>query len=126
MRISGIVPASGAAGLRRVARRDSSISTRGARLSQAVAEFLQGVHLHVAAVRAGAAVGGAGDEVLVRAFLAQAVEHAALGDDDDVLDRCVLAVGDHFLGRADFVGEQSDGLGAFRVGDDEGVGILVP
>ena len=91
---------------------------------QAVAEFLQGVHLHVAAVRAGAAVGGAGDEVLVRAFLAQAVQHAALGDDDDVFDRRVLAVGDHLLGRADFVSQQPNRLGAFRVGDDEGVGIF--
>ena len=71
---------------------------------QAVAEFLQRVHLHIAAVRAGAAVGGAGDEIFVRALLAQAVEHAALGDDDDVLHRGVLAVGNHLLRRADLVG----------------------
>ena len=91
---------------------------------QAVAEFLEGVHFHVAAVRTGAAVGGAGDEVLVRALLAQAVQHAALGDDDDVFNRGVLAVGDHLLGRTDFVGEEPNCLGAFRVGDDKGVGIL--
>ena len=45
------------------------------------------------------------DEVLVRALLAQAVQHAALGDDDDVSNRCVLAVADHFFRRADLVGQ---------------------
>jgi len=89
---------------------------------EAVAKFLQGVHFHVPAIGAGAAIGGAGDEVFVRAFLAQPVEHAAFGDDDDVFHRCVFAVGDHLFGRANFVGQQTDGLRAFRVGDDESVG----
>ena len=59
-----------------------------------------------------------------RHFLAQAVEHAALGDDDERCRRRSPAVADHFFGRADFVGEQAHGVGAFRVGDDLGVGIL--
>ncbi len=94
----------------------------GAEGVEAVAEFLKGVHFHVAAIGAGAAVGGARDEVFVRAFLTEAVEHAALGDDDDVFDGCVLAVGNHFFRGADFIGEEADGLGALGVGDDEGLG----
>ncbi len=52
------------------------------------------------------------------------MQHAALGDDDDVLHRGVLTVSDHFFGRADLVCQQSHGLGAFRMGDDESGGIL--
>jgi hypothetical protein len=52
------------------------------------------------------------------------VEHAAFGDDDDVFDWRVFAVVDHFFCRANFIGEESDRLGAFRVGDDEGVGVF--
>lgn len=68
-------------------------------------QLFEGVHLHVAAIGAGAVVGWASDEVLVGAFLLEAVEHAGLGDDDDVFAGGVLAEADHLLGGADFVGE---------------------
>jgi ACR3 family arsenite transporter len=96
----------------------------GGEVGEAVAELLEGVELHVTAVRTGAAVGGAGDEVFVGALLAQAVQHAAFGDDDDVLDRGGFAVADHFFRGANLVGQQADRVGAFRVGDDEGGGKL--
>ncbi len=97
----------------------------GLQALKAVVELLHGVHFHVVAVIAGAAVCGAGDEVFFRDFFLQAVEHAAFCDDDDVFCRGVFAVADHFFRRADFVGEEADGGGAFRVGDDEGVRVLL-
>lgn len=87
-------------------------------------QFRKSVHLHVAAVGTGTVVGRAGDEVLIRGFLTEAVEHATFGDDDDVFHRGFLAVGDHLFGRANFVCEQSNSLSAFRVSDDKGVGVF--
>ena len=88
-------------------------------------EFLEGVHLHVAAVGAGAVAGGAGDEALVGDFALEAVEHAGFGDDDEGVGGVVAAVVDHFFRGADFVGEHADGVGALGVGDDGGVGVLL-
>lgn len=91
---------------------------------EAIAEFLERVHFHIPAVGTSASVGGSGDEVFIRTFFAEPVEHAALGHDDDVFDRGILAVGNHLLGRADFIGKQPNSLGAFGVCDDEGVRVF--
>ena len=96
----------------------------GFEVFEAGVQLFHGVHLHVAAVGAGAVVGGAGDEVLVGALFLQAMEHAGFGDDDDVLAGCVLAEADHLFGGADFVGKEAHGLGALGMCDDEGVGIF--
>ena len=63
-------------------------------------------------------IGRAGDERFVRQLAAQAVEHAGLGDDDEGLGRGIFAVTDHFFGRANFIGQNADSMGAFGVGDD--------
>ena len=65
---------------------------------EAAVEFFQRIHFHEAAIGAGAAVGGAGDECFVGQFPAQAVEHAAFGDDDEALGGVGAAVLDHFFG----------------------------
>ena len=78
-------------------------------------EFFHGVHLHVAAVGAGAVLGGAGDEDLLRALAPQPVQHPALRGDDECPRRMTAAKVDHLLGAAHFVREQAHGEGAFRV-----------
>ena len=52
------------------------------------------------------------------------MEHSLLGDDDEGIGRGVLAEGDHLLGRADFISQQTHGLRALRMGHHEGVGML--
>ena len=94
----------------------------GGEVFEGVADLLDGVHFHEAAIVAGAAVGRAGDEGFVRDLFAQAVQHAAFGDDDDFVGRRFLGEFHHELGRAHLVGEIADGLRALGVGDDGGVG----
>ena len=93
-------------------------------IPQAIPELLHGVHFHVAAVGAGAAIRGTRNEILVRAFPFQPMEHAALGDDDDVLHWCVLAEMNHFLRGANLVGQQPHRLSALGMCDDQRIGIL--
>lgn len=87
-------------------------------------QLLQGVHLHVAAGGAGAAVGGAGDESFVRGLAAEAVEHAFFCGDDEIFGLGGFGVVHHFFGGANDVGEHSDAKGAFGVCDEFGVGIF--
>jgi hypothetical protein len=94
-------------------------------VEESVVEFLERVHLHVTAIGAGALAGGAGDEAFVRDFALEAMQHAGLGDDDEGVGWMIATVMDHFLGGTDFVGEHAHRVGAFRVGDDGSVGILL-
>lgn len=87
-------------------------------------EFFEGIHLHVAAVGAGAVIGWSGDEVFFRDLFLNAVKHAGLGDDDDVFCRGLAAEVDHFFGGADFIGKEADGLSALGVCNDLSIGIL--
>ena len=52
-------------------------------IEQRIVKFLERVHLHEAAVGAGAMIGRAGNEILVRHLAPQPVEHARFGDDDE-------------------------------------------
>ena len=72
-------------------------------VEKAIMQLRHGIHLHVATVGATALVRRTCDEVLVRSFFAQAVQHAGLCHDDDVLGRAVLAEIDHLLCGANFV-----------------------
>ena len=65
------------------------------------------------------------DEMLVGALLLQAVQHACLGGDDDVLGRGLPAPGDHLFGGADFVGQHPHRSRALGVGHDRSSGILL-
>ena len=70
----------------------------GFQFIEAVVEFLHGIHFHEPAIIAGTTVGWSGDEVFIWSFFLQAVEHAALGDDDDILHGGVFAECHHFFG----------------------------
>ena len=91
-------------------------------VAEAVAQFFDGIHLHVATFVAGAGIGGACDECFVGDFALEAVNHSGLGDYDEFLSGIVAAIVHHFLGAAYDVGIVADGLDAFRVGDHPGVG----
>ncbi len=109
----------------------------GGVVAEAIAEFFKGIHLHVAAVIAGATVGragavvtagdlfgGGGDEGFFRNLALEAVEHAGLGRDNDFVTGVFAGEADHALGTANVVGKVADDLGALGVGDNGGTGKL--
>ena len=63
--------------------------------------------------------------MLVGALLLQAVQHARLRGDNDVLGRGLPAPGDHLLGGANFVGQHPHRSGALGVGHDRSPGELL-
>ena len=96
-----------------------------AEVEKAIMEFFHGIHFHEPALGAGTIVGWTGNEVFSGGFFLEAVQHAGLGDDDDVFGFRIAAEVDHFLGGTDFVGEDADGVGALRMGDDDGIGVFL-
>lgn len=89
-------------------------------------QFLEGIEFHESAFIAATVFGGSRDEGFVGAFLLEAVEHPGFRGDDDSGCGRLSAPLDHFLGGTDDIGEHADGAGAFRVGDQWGIGMLVP
>lgn len=90
-------------------------SDLGFEIQQCIVRFLKRVHLHKSALTAEAIFCRSGNECFARNLLAQPMQQAGFGHDDDFVGRRFLAKRHHFFGGTDFIREHAHRVSAFRV-----------